>query len=229
MSKLGDQLAKLIPLEFILDFEESVRAAGRLARTTVRDIPLGTRARPRIVGQLRTAMIENGLIDIAHQTGFLGEEVGVVEGTKVYLHQAFVQVGRIVAVRASMPAPGMLPNKNKSRKRLVEELNRHIDGSADLFEATAGKPSTTAPVAVFLLVCPDKRAEDGIGQIAIAIVDSRHDEFRFYETLEAFKSRYAPAPEIVEEPPLIARKQVAAFQPPEEASDCDIETDSRPG
>ncbi|WP_128755037.1 hypothetical protein [Methylobacterium sp. GXF4] len=216
---LGAELVRVIPLGFILDLEERIRAAGSEAKDRTREARLGSRSRPRIVGQLRTGIIEHALVEVAHQNGYAASEVGSVEGTDAYLHQAHARIGTAVVVRASIAESGTLPSTNKSRKRLLEKLNRHIDSTVDLFDPTAAEKLTSQPLAVFLLVCPNRQQEDGIGEIAIALVDSRHQEFRFYESLEAYKARYAPAAVPVSEPIQLRRKKAEPYRAPEDAPD----------
>ncbi|WP_279356262.1 hypothetical protein [Methylobacterium indicum] len=212
---LGAELVSAIPLGFVLDLEEKIRAAGREAKERTRDANLGLRSRPRIVGQLRTGIIEQALVDVAKLSGCTSSEFGSVAGTEVYLHQAHAKIGPAVIVRASIAEPGILPSANKSRKRLLEKLNRHVDASYDMFNPVPMDELGNRPTAVFVLICPNRQSEDGIGEIAIAVADSRHQDLRFYETLEEFKGRYAPpvAPP-VETPPL-RRRKVLPFRPPE--------------
>ncbi|MGA4555326.1 hypothetical protein [Methylorubrum aminovorans] len=212
----GAELVRAIPLGFVLDLEERIRAAGREAKDRTREARLGARSRPRIVGQLRTGIIEQALVEVAQQNGYAASEIGAVEGTDAYLHQAHARIGTTVIVRASIAETGTLPPANKSRKRLLEKLNRHVDSTADMFDPHAAEKLASQPLAVFVLVCPNRQQEDGIGEIAISVLDSRHQELRFYESLEAFKARYAPAAVPIVETVPLKRKRAKPYRAPED-------------
>lgn len=201
-----------IPQSFLLDFEEGVHAAGKQARDKGKDLAVSDRDRARVVGQIRTAVIEGVLLATARSAGHLCSEKGLLDDTEIFLYQAHARIGRAVIVRASISAPNTMPSKNKSRKQLVERLNRVVTPTPDLFSPVR---DITNPIGIFLLVCPDRRQSDGVGEIAVAIVDHLHDTLVFYETFERVLARYAPAPTAATEPS-IARKTTAVYQPPEE-------------
>lgn len=201
-----------VPEAFLRDFDEGVRAAGRQARDKGSDLVVTDRDRARVVGQIRTAVIEGVLLSAARSAGHPCSEGGLLANTEIVLHQAHAQLGRAIIVRASISMTGKLPATNKSRKRLVESLNRVVTLTPDLFSPIK---DITNPIGVFLLVCPNRRQPDGIGEIAVAIVDHLHDTLVFYETIERVLARYAPSPAPTGEPP-IARRQASAYQPPEE-------------
>ncbi|QIB32681.1 hypothetical protein [Ancylobacter pratisalsi] len=211
---MGEFIVSELTETFLREFDEAARAAGRLALAKGADLDVTDRDRSRVVGQIRTALIEKGLLRAAGSGGFSAAERGTIEGTDLFVHQAHAKVGRAVVVRASISVPSTLPAANKSRKKLVERLNRVVTATADLFSPAAVREFISS-VAVFLLVCPDRRQPDGIGEIAVAIVDHRHDNFVFYEALEKVLARYAPPPVPVADPPLV-RKRAGAYQPPEE-------------
>jgi hypothetical protein len=131
-----------------------------------------------------------------------------------------------LAVRATQGRASALPTANKSRKRLVENFNSAF--CPDFFRS---EPLADAggPIAVFLIVTPDRSASDGVGSIQISVVDDRYDHFLFEENLEVFLMRYAVAPEPIEiDPVLVPRAGVRPYvDPGEDAAGID-EKSSRP-
>jgi hypothetical protein len=215
MLDFGKMASDAVPANFLLEFEELVRAAGRRAKDVTGSLDVGKRSGARVRGQIRTALIEQGLIDASHASGFPAQEAGTLEGSELYLFQAFARINRAIVVRATLSTSSGLPAQNKTRKRLVEKINSAY--SRDFFRP---EPVVDAggPIAVFLVVTPNPAAADGIGGINVAIVDDRYDHYLFDEPLETFMSRYAPAPTAVEEPQLISRKRTRPYVPPEAES-----------
>lgn len=214
MLDFGKMLSDALPQQFLLEFEERVRAAGRLAKDVTGTLAVGKRSGPRVRGQIRTALIEQGIVDASRASGFPAEEAGALEGSELYLYQAFARINRAVVVRATLASSSGLPAQNKTRKRLVEQINGAF--CRDFFRPELVIDDGIAPIAVFLVVTPNAAAADGIGSVNVAVVDDRYDRYLFDEPLETFMSRYVPAPTPVEEPQLLSKKRAGRYVPPEE-------------
>jgi hypothetical protein len=204
MLDFGKMLSDAIPQPFLLEFEERVRAAGRRAKVVTGELAVGKRSGARVRGQIRTALIEQGIVDASHASGFPAEEAGILEGSELYLYQAFARINRAIVVRATLGSASGLPTENKTRKRLVEKINSVY--SRDFFRPEL-VVDTGGPIAVFLIVTPNPVAADGIGAINIAVVDDRYDHYLFAEPLETFMTRYAATPTAIEELQLLSRKE----------------------
>jgi hypothetical protein len=208
-------LSNAIPQPFLLEFEENVRAAGRRAKEVTGALAVGKRSGARVRGQIRTALIEQGIVDASRASGFPAEEAGMLEGAELYLYQAYARINRAIVVRATLGAGSGLPTLNKTRKRLVEKINGVY--SRDFFRPELVVDAGGA-IAVFLIVTPNPAAADGIGAISVAVVDDRYDHYLFDEPLETFMTRYTGAPTSVEEPQLLTRRGAGRYVPPEEGA-----------
>lgn len=210
MIDFGNALSTAIPRDFLLDFEERVRAAGKQAKELTRGLEISDRSRPRVAGQIRTALVEKMLVRAAAAAGFQSSDSGYA-APELYLYQAFAQFNRAIVVRATLSAGNELPSGNKSRKRLVERINaRYLP---DLFRETP--PRAEDPIAVFLVVMPDQSATDGVGAISVCVVDSRYDHYLFNEAFESFLGRYAVPTEASDGLELKLRS-VQTYQAPED-------------
>lgn len=213
MINFGTTLAAALPKSFLLEFDEGVRAAGRRAKEVTKSLEVSKRHGGRVGGQIRTALVEQLLVRSAESAGFEAEEAGAVEGTEIYLYQAFAQVGRAIVVRATISSANPLPSPNKSRKRLVEAVNAAY--SRDLFRPVP-QDDAGGPIAVFFVVTPNPAAVDGIGGINVAVVDDRYDHYLFDEPFEEFLARYATVSETTEEVVIKPRKISTPYVAPEE-------------
>jgi hypothetical protein len=225
MLNFGKMLGDAIPQPFLLEFEERVRAAGRRAKEVTGALAVGKRSGARVRGQIRTALIEQGIVDASHASGFPAEEAGMLEGVELYLYQAYARINRAIVVRATLGAAPGLPTLNKTRKRLVEKINGVY--SRDLFRPELVVDAGGA-IAVFLIVTPNPAATDGIGAISVAVVDDRYDHYLFNEPLEEFMARYTTAPTSVEEPQLLTRRGVGRYVPPEEDAGPEVVPGEKP-
>lgn len=215
MIDFGSALATALPRTFLLEFEEGVRAAGRRAKEIMTDLAVGKRSRARVSGQIRTALVEQLLVQAAMASGFEAAEAGAVEGTSLYLYQAFARINRAIVVRATLSGPTSMPVVNKSRKRLVALINASYGRDLlrpEIVEDAGG------PLAAFLVVSPDVTATDGIRCINVSMIDDRYEHYLFDEPFETFLARYAKPTKAAAEPLLVSRKVTSPYTPPEDGA-----------
>ncbi len=207
----GKFITEEFPRGFLIDINEAIHAHGKFAKEYAKALDVIERDRGRIIGNVRTSLIEKDMLRCAYSAGLTGSESGLIQETQIHLYQAHVRSKRAILVRAAIVQPSVLPNKNKSRKTLVEKLNRVVTQTRDMFDPVT---HIINPIGVFLLICPDKRQEDGIKEVAIAIVDHLHDTLVFYKSITDVLELYEPAP-VEFDKPVLAAKTSVAYQPPE--------------
>src|SRR5690606_16318327 len=90
---------------------------------------------------------------------------------------------------AAMPEPKTIPSKNKSRIAGVS-LNYYLTPRLD-FDTVEPK---IGDIFVLLLVSRNRERAGQIEEIAIGIIDSKYENFLFYEPLDKFLSDYIEKP-----------------------------------
>lgn len=177
--------------DFILTLEDALRSEALKAHQIVKDhsgLKCPKRARGG-EGQMRFRMMEERFEDICRLYGGVPLISGIIPNTDLKIFQPFMRFeieGRgIIFGLAAMPEPATLPTKNKSRKAAVS-LNYHLEPR---FAFDKASPQI-GDIFVSLLVARDRERAGHIEEIAIGIINSKHDGFVFYEPLEQFLRDY---------------------------------------
>lgn len=224
-NEILNRLVEILPRDLLLDLVDISAARALAAHETIRDrFPYlnGKNARAA-EGQVRFRILEQGFQMVGEQYGGMLLDGGLIEGSDLRIFQPFIRFGSsdkpgIVLGLASMPVRGELPSKNMSRTAGVT-LNYKLTPRLPLDERDP-KPGD---IFVLFLVARDPARAGYIEEIAIGIIDAEYKSFLFYESMETFMARYAPADKPVQEngdavqqPPLVRLKgRPVAFKPPE--------------
>jgi hypothetical protein len=184
-------LSQFLTRDFILTLEDGLRGEALKAHQIVKDhsgLKCPKRARGG-EGQMRFRMMEERFEEICRLHGGFPLESGIIPNTDLKIFQPFMRFevdGRgIIFGLAAMPEPAALPTKNKSRKAAVS-LNYHLEPR---FAFDKASPQI-GDIFVSLLVARDRERAGHIEEIAIGIINSKHDGFVFYEPLEHFLRDY---------------------------------------
>ncbi|RWC25482.1 hypothetical protein [Mesorhizobium sp.] len=214
------QLVSALPKDLLLSLEDSLRAEALKAFAIIRDHS-GLRDKRRArggEGQLRFRMMEERFEEVCQSYGGLLLEGGVIPATDLKVFQPFVRFevrGQgIIFGLAAMPEPKAIPSKNKSRTAGVS-LNYYLTPRL-AFDSAGPK---MGDIFVLFLVSRHRERAGQIEEIAIGIIDSKYENFLFYEALDKFLSDYAEkptsAPPVSSPPQVKLKKGVAPFVPPE--------------
>lgn len=218
-----NRLVAVLPRHLLLDLTDMGVTMARRAHEIIRDeTPLqGKRARGA-EGQIRFRIMEHGFEQTCENYGGVLLEGGLIEGSDLKIFQPFMRFSDdtgpgVVLGLASMPIKGELPVKNMSRAAGVA-LNYRLTPRLALDE----RDPQPGDVFVLFLVARDPARAGQIDEIAIGIIDAEYKSFLFYESMETFMTRYAPAnkPAPSDDPapsePLVRLKgKSTAFKPPE--------------
>lgn len=224
-----DRLVDVLPRDLLLDLTDMGVTKARQAHEIIRDhTTLNGKSARGAEGQIRFRIMEQGFQEICENYGGMLLEGGLIEGSDTRIFQPFMRFSAsdnlgVVLGLASMPAKGDLPVKNMSRKAGVE-LNYSLTPRLPLDEQDP-KPGD---IFVLFLVARDPAKSGQIEEIAIGMIDSDYQDFLFYEAMEKFVARYAPADNVRENEdkdlakPLVKLKSRRnLYTPPELGSDAD--------
>lgn len=222
-----NKLVKALPRGLLLDLYHMTTVRALKAYEIIRDQTdlKGKRARGA-EGQIRFRTMEQGFQTINEQHGGVVLEDGVIEGTDLRFYQPFARYAGgnqpgVVLCLASMPQRGELPVKNQSRLAGVS-MNFRLTPRLAL---TEGDPQQ-GDIFVSFMVARDPARAGQIDEVAIGIISSDYKDFVFYEKIEKFMARYAPADQPTQDnAPAPAQELVKlkrnrkAFMPPEVKDD----------
>lgn len=213
-------LVSAFPRDLLLSLEDGLRAEALKAHEIVRDHSgLKDKRRARAgEGQLRFRMMEERFEEICQGYGGQLLDGGVIPTTDLKVFQPFVRFevkGQgVIFGMAAMPEPKTIPSKNKSRIAGVS-LNYYLTPRLD-FDTVEPK---IGDIFVLLLVSRNRERAGQIEEIAIGIIDSKYENFLFYEPLDKFLSDYIEkpvAPSLTPLSPQVKLKRgVTPFVPPE--------------
>lgn len=176
----------------MIDLEDHLRADALKAHEVVRDgfeglTPLRARA---LEGQARFRICEQGFEDVCRLHGGHLLDGGIIPKTDLKIFQPFMRFEHdgegVILALASMPEPGALPAKNKSRLAGVTvnfDLSLRLD-----FD---GKGPKIGDIFAVLLVARDRERAGKIEEVALGVIESNYESFLFYEALEGFLSESA--------------------------------------
>lgn len=186
-------LARLLPRELVLDLLDMSHARSRSALELIRDhTDLKGRQARALEGQARFRLMEKGFVDACEKHGGISIEAGVLPGTDLRFFQPFIRFGGgdcgVVLSLASMPDPGELPRKNRSREVGVT-LNYGLTPRLDLDE---NQPKA-GDVFATLLVARDRGRAGKILEVALGVLDTEYTSFLMYETVNDFVALYDQA------------------------------------
>jgi len=234
-NEIVNRLVEALPRDLLLDLTDMGVTKARQAHEIIRDhTTLYGKSARGAEGQIRFRIMEQGFQEICEKYGGVLLEGGLIEGADTRIFQPFMRFAGqdekgVVLGLASMPAKGELPVKNMSRKAGVT-LNYNLTPRLSLDDRDP-KPGD---IFVLFLVARDPAKSGQIEEIAIGMIDSEYQDFLFYEAMEKFVARYAPADnagkEEGKEPvkPLVKLKsRRSVYTPPEfEGNVDDIEDDT---
>lgn len=174
--------------QLLLDLEDRSRAEALKAFEMVRDRSgLDTRRQRRLDGFSRYLMMEAGFQEVCAFHGGRLLDGGIVPGTDLKVFQPFMRFEHsgqgVILGLAAMPEPSAVPAKNKSRlagAALNYELSPRFD-----FDGTGPK---VGDIFVVLLFSRDRARAGLLEEIAIGVINSGHDQYLFYESLEKYLS-----------------------------------------
>lgn len=222
-NEILNRLVEVLPRHLLLDLTDMGVARARQAHEIIRDhTRLQGKSARGAEGQIRFRIMEQGFQEICETYGGILLEGGLIEGSDLRIFQPFMRFSDdkgpgIVLGLASMPMKGELPVKNMSRAAGVA-LNYKLTPRLALDE----RDPQPGDIFILFLVARDPARAGQIDEIAIGIIDAEYKSFLFYESMETFMARYAPADkptradEPVEQKPLVRLKgQRTAFKPPE--------------
>ena len=221
-----NKLIETLPRDLLLDLFDISATRAREAHEAIRDrfgYLNGKNARAA-EGQIRFRIMEHGFQEVCELHGGILMEGGVIQGTDLRVFQPFMRFGGsgpgIVLGLASIPARGELPVKNQSRMAGVTlnyqltprlALDKHDPQPGDVF--------------ILFMVARDRERAGHIEEVAVGAVSSDYEGFLFYEPIETFMSRYAPAdrpsdslpasPEGAQQTVLKLKNTPKVYQPPE--------------
>jgi hypothetical protein len=228
------RLVRALLKALVLDQEDGLRAVALKAFEMIRDHSgLENKRAREAEGQVRFRMSEQIFEEVCHLHGGHLLEGGVIPHTDLRVFQPFmrfeVEGQGVILGLATMPARGLLPVKNKSRRAGVTvnyELSPRLD-----FDGSGPK---IGDIFALLLVARDRESAGKIEEIALGVIDSEYESFLFYETLDEFLSGQSDAPVPVAPAParpeggsnVSLKEKVIPFVPPEEAGQKDEEDDA---
>lgn len=222
---IKNHLHYVLSKELLLDLEDRLRAEALKAFEMIRDHSGLDKKRAREAeGQTRFRMMEQGFEAVCRLHGGHLLEGGVIPNTELRVFQPFmrfeVKGQGVILGLASMPEARALPTKNKSRSAGVT-INYELVPRLDL----DGNGARAGDIFALLLVSRDRERPGKIEEIAVGVIDSKCEEFFFYEPLDKFLSEKigtphttpeAPAPSTPVGAPVVSlKKRATPFVPPE--------------
>jgi len=185
------------PRDMIIDLNDMTTALALEAHKIVSErTKLKGKSARGAEGQLRFRILEQGFQEICEQHGGVLIENGLAIGGTVHrIYQPFMRFSKgdgtgVILAIASMPGKRELPVKNESRKAGVM-LNYHVTPRLALDKSDPQLGDTF----VLFLTARDRAKAGQIEEVAIGVIDSKYEGYVFYETIERFMARYAPAQE----------------------------------
>lgn len=219
------EIKKRLPPKFFkdifLDLEDRCRAEALKAFEMIRDHANLDKKRSReLEGQARFRMMEKGFQEVCELHGGQLIANGVIPSTDLKVFQPFMRFDvdgqGIILGLAAMAEPRALPVKNKSRLAGVT-LNYHLQATLDLDDSGP----KVGDIFVLFLVSRDREKAGRLEEIAVGVVNSKYDQFLFYESLDKYLEGHAdkpaPAPIAPESGAagLRLKPQTRPFVPPE--------------
>lgn len=200
---MTDEIKRRLPAKFFkdvfLDLEDRCRAEALKAFEMVRDYANLDKKRSReLEGQARFRMMEKGFQEVCEVHGGQLIPNGIIPSTDLKVFQPFMRFEAdgegVILGLAAMPEPKALPVKNKSRLAGVT-LNYNLQATLDL---DGGSPKI-GDIFILFLVSRDREKAGRLEEIAIGAINSKYDQFLFYEPLDKYLEGYAdePAPALV--------------------------------
>jgi hypothetical protein len=175
----------------LLDLEDRCRAETLQAHMMISTHSGLDRRRSRLVeGIARYNMMEKGFHEVCQLHGGSLLEGGIIPQTDLKVFQPFhrfVHGGEgIILGLAAIPTPQATPSKNMSRKAAVT-INYTLSPRLD-FDGTGPK---SGDIFVLFLVSRDASRAGVIQEFAVGVLDSKHEQYLFYEPLELYIEGYA--------------------------------------
>lgn len=195
---MTDEIKKRLPPEFFkdifLDLEDRCRAEALKAFEMIRDHANLDKKRSRAVeGLARFNMMEKGFQEVCELHGGQLLVDGIIPSTDLKVFQPFmrfdVEGQGIILGLAAMPEPHALPVKNKSRLAGVT-LNYCLQATLDL----DGAGPKIGDVFVLFLFSRDRERGGRLEEIAVGVINSKYDQFLYYEPLDKYLEGHADKP-----------------------------------
>lgn len=237
---MTDEIKRRLPprmfKDVFLDLEDRCRAEALKAFEMVRDHANLDRKRSReLEGQARFRMMEKGFQEVCELHGGQLIANGVIPSIELKVFQPFMRFevdGQgIILGLAAMADSRTLPVKNKSRMAGVA-LNYHLQPTLDL-DGTGPK---SGDIFVLFLVSRDRKKAGLLDEIAVGIVNSKYEQFLYYETLDKYLEGHAdtppPAPTPTDPPDagpsgLRLRPHTGPYVPPEAPAEGEDTSDKK--
>ena len=183
----GNIIANNVPRDAIIDLADRVRAGTATAHRVISEgTDLDPRRRNRASGMLRFHINEKGFEDVTRFYGGIPLLNGQLPNIELSVHQPYQQFGQVLLGFASATEPGTAPTKNKSRSNAAQ-LN------LDFMQNLGAEPKKSDTLFALLVAYRDWGNPGKIAEIGVGMLASDNTHFVFYERLETFVARYAPA------------------------------------
>lgn len=177
-----------------LDLEDRCSAEALKAHEMVRDHASLDKKRSReLEGQARFRMMEKGFQEVCELHGGQLLSGGIVPGTDFKVFQPFMRFENngqgVILGLASISEPGALPVKNKSRLAGVT-LNYRLEPHFDF----DGKGPKDGDIFIVFLASRDRERAGRLEEIAVGAINSKHDQYLYYEPLNKYLEGHADTP-----------------------------------
>lgn len=212
----------------ILDLEDRLRGETLKAHRMVQEHSgLDTLRARRLEGMSRFFMNEKGFQEVCELHGGTLLDGGIIPGTDFKVFQPFMRFehdgqGFILGL-AAMPEPSKLPIKNKSRKAGVT-LNYQLSPHFDF----GGPAPKVGDICILFLFARDPEQAGKIKEMAIGAIDSKYEQYLFYERIDQYladdgdvsepSSPFPTPPESPASGAVRLKRTIRTFVPPESPS-----------
>lgn len=192
-TSITERLTKLLPRDLFLDLFDMAIAKAHDAHLIIKErTPLTGKSARGAEGQIRYRIVEHCFPEICELHGATRLQGNILSGeSELRFYQPFMRFGGakdgIVLGLASIPSKRKLPSKNQSRKAGIS-LNVHLTPRLELDE----RDPKTGDIFVLFLTARDPSRAGQIAEVAIGIIDSKYENWIFYESIEKLMARYSP-------------------------------------
>lgn len=195
---MTDKIKQRLPQAFFknifLDLEDRCRAEALKAHEMVRDHSnLDNRRSRELEGQARFRMMEKGFQEVCEIHNGQLLVGGIISKTDLKVFQPFMRFEcgdqGIILGLAAIPESKKLPVKNKSRLAGVT-LNYHLEPHLD-FDGTGPK---NGDIFIVFLVSRDRERVGRLEEIAVGAINSKYDQYLYYESLDKYLEGHADKP-----------------------------------
>lgn len=222
------QIIASLPRDLVIDLYDVAVSRAREAHLLVHErTDLDGPSARGLEGQARYRLMEKGFSDACILHGGVPLEGDIMPGTNLRVFQPFMRFGGaapgVLLGLASMPSPGELPSKNRSRSAGVT-LNVRWTPTLPLDDASAEAAPKDGDLFALLLFARDPHRAGSVAEVAVGVIDSGYGRFLYYKPLETFLAGYATpdgtgADRGTTPPPVDGlvklKKTRKAFKPPE--------------